>query len=361
MSPDYSGTNPYQRRLADALTDRGVDVELVDARGPLGPLRTVREEGLPDVFHLHWLHSFLVGRSAPFTLIKGVLLLGQLLVLRLLGVRLVWTVHNVVEHDARTPRLERAFKHLVVRLCDAVVVHCESASDTVRRAFRLPDLDGRIHVVPHGHYVGSYPDEVSRAEARADLGIGDEFLFLYFGRIAEYKNVPRLIATFGGLEAPGARLLVAGNPTSEHAADRVESVAAAHDGVRTELGFVPSDRIQYYMNAADVVVLPFAEILTSGSTVLAASFGKPVVVPAEGCVGSLLPEDGGFTYPKDVSGALGATMERAMEADLEAVGRANYRAVRDRDWDGIARRTLASYGLSPGPPATGSAPERASR
>lgn len=343
ISPDYTGTNPYQRHLTEELRNRDVEVESVDVHGPLMPAKVVRERGLPDVFHLHWLHPFFVGRNGVFTALMGAVLLAQVAILRLLGVRFVWTVHNLVTHDAPNPRLERAYKHVFVRFIDAVIVHCEDAAETVRRAYRLPQrYANRIHVVPHGHYVDSYENEVTRAEARAELGLDDEFVFLYFGRVCGYKNIPTLIEAFGGIEDPEARLLVVGNPRNERSEAEVLGAARGDERVGTTLTFVPESDVQYYMNAADVVVLPFQEILTSGSTVLAMSFGKPVVVPDEGCVSSLVPSAGGFTY-RDAPGALEATMRRSMDADLETVGRANRRAALARDWANIARLTADAY------------------
>jgi len=344
VSPDYTRTNPYQQLLARALRERGVEVEHVADHGPLMPLQAVRARGTPDVVHLHWLHPFLLGRNVGFTLLKSLLFFAQLLVLKRLGVRLVWTAHNLTEHDARRPRLERALKHVLVRCVDAVLVHCEAAADRVIEAYDLPErYRDRLRTVPHGHYCDIYQDDVSREEARDELGLGEEFTFLFFGRVCAYKNVTGLVETFARLDAPETRLLVVGNPRSEAVRARVERAAARDDRVETTLEFVPGERVQYYMNAADVVALPFREVLTSGSTILAMSFGKPVVVPEVGCVASVVPGDGGLTYRDDAPDALRSTLRATMDADLDAVGAANRAAVEAVGWDSVARLTADAY------------------
>lgn len=344
ISPDYTRTNPYQRLLAGALNERGVNVELVGIHGPLMPTRAVRERGRPDVIHFHWLHSFLLGQNVGFTLVKTVLFLTQILLLRLLRVHIVWTAHNLTEHDPRHPRIELGVKHLFVRCTDAVIVHCEDVQEQVIDAYRLPDgYRDRLHVIPHGHYCDVYGDDVSRTVARQKLGLDDEFTFLFFGRVCAYKNVTGLIETFTDLEAPDARLVVAGNPENETIRTRVEQAAARDERVETTLEFIPEERVQYYMKAADVVVLPFSEILTSGSTILAMSFGNPVVVPDEGCVSAVVPDAGGFTYGDDGPGSLHSALSMTVTADLEAVGAANRAAVEQLEWDAIARRTSAMY------------------
>ena len=49
------------------------------------------------------------------------------------------------------------------------------------------------------------------------------------------------------------------------------------------LRYIPDAELQVWLRAADVVVLPFRDILTSGSAILALSFGRAVVAPALGC------------------------------------------------------------------------------
>ncbi|MEZ4597387.1 MAG: glycosyltransferase [Chloroflexota bacterium] len=49
-------------------------------------------------------------------------------------------------------------------------------------------------------------------------------------------------------------------------------------------GNVPDDRMQVFLRAADVMVLPYRDVLTSGSAILAMTFGLPVVAPRIGCL-----------------------------------------------------------------------------
>jgi glycosyltransferase involved in cell wall biosynthesis len=337
-------TNPYQVLLADALRDHGVDVEHVDI-GPFMPVKAIARRGIPDVVHFHWLNGLLLGRNRVFTILAAVIVFPQLLLLRALGVRVVWTAHNITEHDPRYPTLERALKHLFVRCTDAVIVHCSAVADVVLDAYRLPSrFSDRFHTVPHGHYCGVYENTVSRQRARDALGLTTEFTFLFFGRIAGYKNVPGLVDAFLELDRADTRLLIAGNPTTDAVRSRVQR-AAEDDRVDATLEFIPDDRVQYYMNAADVVVLPFQEILTSGSTMLAMSFGKPVVVPDAGCISALVPDDGGFTYQGDESDSIRRAMERAMRGDLGPIGSANRAAVERLTWERIAARTHDVYAV----------------
>ena len=110
------------------------------------------------------------------------------------------------------------------------------------------------------------------------------------------------------------------------------------------LEFIPAEELQVYLNAADVVVLPYKDILTSGAAVLAMSFGKPVIAPKLGCVAELIEEGvGGFLYdPEDEDGLLNA-MRKAITANLRALGEYNLQKARELDWLRAAKATLEVY------------------
>lgn len=354
--PDYTDANPYQARLADALRDRGVSVRTTGGGGgPFPILAAVLDGGPPDVVHVHFLHQFVISSTDRLTRTLSALLclraLVQLTFLRTLGVSLVWTAHDLVEHERRAPRVERAFKHVVLRfLFDRIVVHCERARRTVVEAYRLPAATGtKVRVVPHGNFLGDYPDEVTRAEARAALDLPrDGVVVGFFGSIRAYKDVPRLVETFGRVARPDDTLLVAGNPRTPETRRAVERAAAGDERVHTVFEYVPDDEVQLYLRATDVVVLPFRtderSMLTSGSALLAMGFGRPVVAPDVGCVGALVEAGNGFAYDPDDDDALASAMYDVLHAtDLEARGRTGREVVRTKTWDRAAERTHDLY------------------
>lgn len=341
--PYYDESNPYQQELARALSRAGVTVLRPSRGGPFRIFRAATSRNPPDVVHFHWLYGFTHGDNIVVSALKTALFLAQVLLLRLLGIRVVWTVHNKVSHSRDHPEFDIAVRRVFALLCDSIITHCESAQAEIERAYEL-DATRRAncHVIPHGHYIGNYANEIGRAEARHRLDIAaDEHVFLYFGRVCEYKNVPGLIEAFRELDDEKVRLIVAGRPKELGYETQVRAGAAADSRVTTDLRFIPDEEVQVYMNAADVVVLPFETILTSGSAMLAASFGKPVVAPAIGCVGEFLAGD--IVYdPADPFGLRDA-LERTLTADLDAIGAKNYARARACDWNEIAQSTAAAY------------------
>lgn len=345
--PDYSDANPYQRELQQGLATEGTTVTIADGNGLFPVVNATRDAGWPDIVHLHWLHPYLIGQGTLTTLLKGSRLLFELLLLRLLGVQLAWTIHNDIEHERRAPAIERVAKHCVFRLCGAVFVHCDAAKPRVLRTFRLPSrYDARMTVVPHGNYIETYDDDAGRESLELDEERA-EMTFLYFGQIRPYKNVPALIDTFQSLDLPDAELLIVGNPSSTRLQATIERRCRNCESVQTMLEFVPEATVSAYFELADVVVLPYDEILTSGTVVLAMSQGKPVVAPEVGCAGSLLAttgeEAGSLSYDPEEPGGLAAALRRALTAELASISRQDQALIQKHDWQLAATMTQQGY------------------
>ena len=340
-------SNPYQTLLADALRAQGVRVTLGEgpSRHPVAPLLLAWiRAGMPRVIHLHWVHRYLKairGRrrwAARRTL-------WELRILRRLGVRIVWTLHNIGDHDRHRDKLEMLFHRQLVELCDAVICHCAATRRLAIEAYGLPpEMQDRLHVVPHGNYLGWYPDTLGKAEARSMLGLGGpERVFLFMGQIRRYKGVEDLLEAFQRLDAPDARLIVAGRADRERTGERIALAAAGDARVTVALGEVPDDRMQVYLRAADAVVLPYTDVLTSGSAILAMTFGRPVIAPAIGCLPESLGSDGTILYDPVAPGGLEGALRLALETDLTLLGERAAAHAATLSWDPIAARTAELY------------------
>jgi glycosyltransferase involved in cell wall biosynthesis len=107
--------------------------------------------------------------------------------------------------------------------------------------------------------------------------------------------------------------------------------------------FIPDEDVQLYMNASSVVVLPYQDILNSGTALLAMSFAKAVIIPRLGCVPEVLSSQGGFLYDPGEENGLLRAMQQALVADLAAIGQHNYHRAKHFDWNVIARQTYEVY------------------
>jgi glycosyltransferase involved in cell wall biosynthesis len=325
--------NPYCELLCHNMESLGASTD------GFTPLRAIF--GRYNIFHLHWPEYYLV-QSAPKAVIGTLGLLLSIMWSRLRGTRIVWTAHNLHSHRLRYPKAEGWFWRALIPMVDGFIGLSEFSIAQARAAF--PALRSiPAFVIPHGHYRGSYPNTTDRIASCQKLGIpADKQVALYFGSIIPYKNVPLLIDTFLRVDLPDAVLLVAGSPSSAQEALQLKEQARNDSRIQLHLRRIPDDEVQTFFSATDLVVLPFREIMNSGSAVLALSFDRPVLVPAIGSMPELQMRVGD-DWVRTYAGELNAPELSAAIAWAHDSRRPAKPNLSDFDWNSIARDTLTAF------------------
>lgn len=325
-------SNPYNHLLYSAVERLGVEV--VEFR--VG--RLVKERF--DVWHMHWPDG--VGVAA----VRLAAFVALLVIAKIKRISIVWTIHNLSPHDGDHRVMRRGVLTVLARMLDGYISLSEAARQEALRS--LPTLCAKLgFVIPHGHYRGVYPDSVTREEARRALAVGQGALVLLcLGQIRPYRNIPKLLRAFSDSREEHAILLVAGACRDPDLRRGIEALAAQDERVRLNLNFVPADRIQYFLRAADVVIQPFQQILNSGSALLALSFDRPVVVPARGSLVDLQKEFGPrwvLCYDGDMTAdVIESAIREARPRSAEDLRRLRV-ALSEIDWPRIAELTVSAY------------------
>lgn len=336
--------NPYQPQLAMHLRLLGVSVETRGSlKGLIGDI--LRGTETSDVIHLHWLPHFKPNIAG---LIRSLLFWLRMLALRALGRRIIWTAHNLYAHEAQSRALERWNTQRVISNASVIIAHSKTAQAIVSGAFSVSD-PRKFAVVPHGNYVGCYANTLSKAEARVRLQLpAGALVILFFGNIRPYKGVAELIDAYQQLAGTSSVLVIAGRPLNHKIVSEIEHRIANDRRIQLQATFIPDGDVQNYMNAADVVVFPYQETLTSGAVILAMSFGRACIAPALGCIPDVLDERGAFVYDPMLPDGLRNAMELAIQdrARLSEMGEYNRRRAEQWSWDRVAKKTADIYAQS---------------
>ncbi len=264
-----------------------------------------------DVWHVHWPESLLNIRNPALAEFKVQSFLAMVDLVRLRGGKIVWTMHNLSAHDALHPALEANFWPRFIPRVDGVIALSQTGLALARQRFpRLREVPGEI--IPHGHYRDQYPR--CDVDARKAFGIpADARVMLFFGAVRPYKNVDGLARAFRSVKAAHAMLFIAGHPQSAALAENIARDAAPDGRVRLDLRFIASDHVTRYFAAADLVVLPYRQILNSGAALLALSFNRPVLVPDLGSMVDLKRDFGADWVNTFHSGLDGVELDRAFD------------------------------------------------
>jgi len=340
-------TNPYQGLLYGEMRRLGVQVIYLRELTPIQtlnllllPLEIVtRRLAGARVLHLHWVFAFSLPGARGFPAMRGVAQAWFLVVLRvcrMAGMHLVWTAHNVLPHEPVFAD-DVSARRALVEASDLVLVHSQSTLDELAALGAVPR---RNAVIPHGPIGPSLA-----AGSLRTPGAGDRPReFLFFGRIREYKGVDDLLAAFLAMpDDIAAHLTIAGECDDPGRRSRLHTLAR-RGGARVllRLDYVPGDEVAQLLGAADVVVLPFQQVSTSGSAMLALSHGRPLIVPDLAGLTDL-PDQAVLRYDGEVAGLVDALVRLACTDDetLAAMSAAARGYTSQTTWQEIAERTVS--------------------
>jgi D-inositol-3-phosphate glycosyltransferase len=239
--------------------------------------------------------------------------------LRRLGVRTVFTAHDIVPHDP-APGDEGAYRALY-HSGARIIVHSENNRAELLSRF-APD-PARVHVVPMGSFgflEGRTPDPLA---SRQRLGLPAEArVVLFFGLIRPYKGLEDLLRAFSLVaQTDGdAWLLVVGAPVGPPGLEHYERLMTDY-GILQRTRFLPEylppEAVGGIFAAADLVALPYRRASQSAVLQLAYACGKAVVGTNTGGLPEVIePGKSGYVVqPGDVLGLAGSI--RAFFADPE--------------------------------------------
>jgi len=262
--------------------------------------------------------------------------------LKVLGLNLVYTAHNVMPHERRF--YTKSLFSKIYSVMDGIIVHNKNDEQEIGRTFDLSKP--KVCTIPHGSYLFFEDEAISKKDAMDELGIhGDFKTVLFFGYISEDKGLRYLIEAFAGVaKKVPCKLVIAGESVEDFSTYEglISKLGIAQD-VILDLDYIPLNRVKRYFTSADVVVLPYVKPYHDVMAQVAHAFGKPAVVTGR----SGIVEDGGSGYivkPKS-----SAELEKAIAKILsddeirKKMGRRAKRIADANSWDKVAKRTMEIY------------------
>lgn len=285
--PHWEKGNPYQTLFYDALAPCGV--ECIDDFE--FNRRWLREQARQlDAVHIHWPEDlwrrYRPGWSSlrgywrlhrvtqPLSSLQGLLALRRYLACAgRLGIKRLWTIHNLEHHEGAS-WIDRLGYRVLARFSDVLICTSGWAADEVARRYRSA---GQVVVVPIGTYDGVYPPPRPRRVVLEELHLRDALpVVCCVGGLRDYKGLSlalKAVESLGG----AVQLVVAGRPLSGYDPALLRSATARLPYVVLREEFVSDQAYSDIVAAADAVLLPYRKITGSAVLLAAWTLGRGVV------------------------------------------------------------------------------------
>lgn len=265
-----AGNNPYQSLL---YCEASKTAE-IDYAGP-GGLSNLNADDYESV-HLHW-DDRIFGRGETAEDNQELLResVDILTAFKANGGRIIWTIHNRVPHKARDLETFEEGRRQLSKLADVIHVHADHAADYMINTYGT--ARDKIAVIPHPSYLGSY--EPDKTTLNRELAQSEAAQFLFFGMFRGDKGVHEIREVAGKLTKRGYdyKLRMYGKAFGSQA--RLIRLLEANPNIDLRTDRIPDEEVPEIFGTSHVFLAPYRSLFTSGSVMLALTFGLPIIGP----------------------------------------------------------------------------------
>jgi beta-1,4-mannosyltransferase len=197
-----------------------------------------------------------------------------------------------------------------------------------------------MYLARHGNYLGAYdPPSIDRKALRDRYGFEDaDHVLLAFGQIRAYKRLLELVGDFEASTSPSTHLIIAGAPKDIGVTQELKRMAAASNRVVLLDRYIPESEVADLYTLADLAVLNYSEVFSSGALLLALSLGLAVLAPRRG-TDEFVGRPALFAWKASPFEVL----NEALEVPREVRQSAALAAARTHDWADSARVHIQAY------------------
>lgn len=353
--------NPYQELLRASLARAGVGVSYID-HGPtrsrsinmiVGPFRLCwRRVRGTRIVHLHYPYAFAHRSSRQWPLIRRLprwLLSVWLFTARQLGIRLVYTVHDLVPHQ-ETFDDDGLVQRGLLRHADATICLSEASRETLRTIYP-PPTSHDLSVIGEGPPIEIEDSADARRSARDRAGFGqDTVAIVAAGHLEWYKGFDLVLDALSEVHPDKEVAVRLAGPCTDPDYRQVLESAAEH--VRTrgidvvlDVRVLAEEELDDLLLAGDIAAFPFRSITNSGSLRRAAARRLAILIPEIDVLRDV-PAHAAMRFEPGTDSSLVSALRsliRMSVAERSSMGDAAHAWSQVPSWEEIGARTRDVY------------------
>lgn len=162
-----------------------------------------------DIIHFHWPIYHYYNKNFYLKLIRSILFLSILYSKKIFKSKILWTVHNLDDHDLEPSKFDIIIKNLFINLCDGFIFLTAASKNEFLNKYKKKIS---YKIIQHGLYENIYKEKTTKKISKRKLNLPkNDKIILFFGSIRNYKNVNNLIDIFTNYKKKNISLVIAGN------------------------------------------------------------------------------------------------------------------------------------------------------
>ena len=228
---------------------------------------------------------------------------------------MLWTIHNRTPHRQKDAHIFFSARREMCSLADAIHVHTQDAKDYMQCTY---DIDpGLLNIIPHPSYLGTY--EATEKTVSRPLPIAEQRRFLFFGMMRSDKGLDDIYTAQRRLNRHNWRFHLDLIGKAFRSQRRRLRFMNAESNVSVLSDRVPDEDVPAIFGRAQIFLAPYKNPFTSGTMMLAQTFGLPIIGPDLPAVRDTTPQEAHrFLYdPDDANGLLRKMKAAIAMEDLE--------------------------------------------
>jgi len=276
--------NPFMVLLGNELRKKGWDSKTFTFK----IVNLVKYRREVSILYFHWPESIWRSSSILITLIKAFVFLIRLATAKLLGYRIVWSAHNSWPHEFLLKGVEQIMRIFLIKNCDLVIGHSLNSAEELNEYFGVKPK--KYQLALHGHYDNVYLPEGRLTRELLNID-SEKKIFLLLAKTRSRNEDDFFINEWMNWDSHKSILIISGT-LSVGSKEKVKNLK----NIFFIEGFRSRGEMADLFVLANIIVLPYRKITTSGMFFMAVTFGKPILAPDIPFFKLHMAKNGGVLY-----------------------------------------------------------------
>ena len=274
--PDYTDGNVYQKLLYSSYQG-SVQFGSIDAAFQQ------LDQRQPCILHLHWINQIISGDLHEAT--RNIEhFKNRLCSFMSRGGKIAWTIHNLYGHATPKELLdtEKQFRHWLVRTVDVLILHKPAHLSLIANEYEV--MPKRVYFHSHGLYDIKQPPVTPPISLRG-MEYDCQSSFGLIGQIRRYKGIDdacQIVARLSPSVSHHSCFVVAGYVEPGFQEELKDIIDPLRERTRVILidRRLDDQELNFLTAISRIILLPYRNILNSGSLRFNQSVGIPSLMPS---------------------------------------------------------------------------------